>query len=194
MKIKSTELLTDLIKNTQELKQIAQEKFAPLSDKKLNRKPTPDSWSIAQCLEHLNLYGDYYLEAMQNAMQNSNTNSQEIFKSGMLGNYFANTMLPKEEGKIKKMESPKPQNPNLNKELQLSNKTVSRFISQQEQMLQLLETAQNKNLNKIRIPITIAKWIRLRLGDTFRFNVNHNIRHVKQAERVLVVKPSLVKN
>lgn len=59
MKIKSTELLAELIKNTKELKQVAQKKLAPLSDLELNYKSTPDSWSIAQCLEHLNLYGDF---------------------------------------------------------------------------------------------------------------------------------------
>ena len=192
MKIKSTELIADLIKSTKKLKQIAEEKFVPLSDSELNRKPNPDAWSIAQCLEHLNLYGDYYLKVMEKAMQKSSANSQEIFKSGMLGNYFANIMLPKEEGKIKKMESPKPQNPNLRKDIQLSRETVSRFISQQAKMLELLEMAQDKDLNKIRIPITIARWIKLRLGDTFRFNVNHNIRHIKQAERVLGKKVSSV--
>jgi uncharacterized damage-inducible protein DinB len=185
MKIKSTELIADLIKSTKKLKQIAEEKFVPLSDSELNHKPNPNAWSIAQCLEHLNLYGDYYLEAMRNAMQKSNASSDTIFKSGLIGNYFANVMLPKEDDTVKKMEAPKPQNPTLRKDIQLSRKTVSRFISQQDEMLELLEIAQNKNLNKIRIPITIAKWMKLRLGDTFRFNVNHNIRHMKQAERVL---------
>ena len=185
MKIKSTELIADLIKSTKNLKEIVEEKFVHLSDSELNHKPNPDAWSITQCLEHLNLYGDYYLEAMQNAMQKSNAGSETIFKSGMIGNYFANVMLPKQDDTVKKMEAPKPQNPSLHKDIKLSRKTVMRFISQQEHMLDLLEMARDKNLNKIRIPITIAKWMKLRLGDTFRFNVNHNIRHIKQAERVL---------
>ena len=92
MKIKSTELIADLIKSTKNLKEIVEEKFVHLSDSELNHKPNPDAWSITQCLEHLNLYGDYYLEAMENAMQKSNADSKTIFKSGMIGNYFANVM------------------------------------------------------------------------------------------------------
>lgn len=184
MKIKSIDLLKELSKTTKELKQIAEEKFIPLSEQEFNYKTNPDSWSVAQCLEHLNLYGDYYLEVMQKAIEKSNSPSQELFKSGMLGNYFANMMLPK-EGEIKKMEAQKKQNPSKFETIYLPKETLNRFIGQQEQMLELLEKAKNKSLNKIRIPITLSKLIKLRLGDAFRFNVNHTLRHMNQAQRVI---------
>ena len=52
-------------------------------------------------------------------------------------------------------------------------------------MLQLLSLAHDKNLNNIRIPISINKWIKIKLGDTFRFVIYHNERHIQQAKRVL---------
>ena len=39
--------------------------------------------------------------------------------------------------------------------------------------------------NKTRIPISINKWIKIKLGDTFRFVIYHNERHIQQAKRVL---------
>ena len=52
-------------------------------------------------------------------------------------------------------------------------------------MMELLDRAKSANLAKIRIPITIYPWLKLKLGDTFRFSVNHNERHVIQSMKVL---------
>ena len=52
-------------------------------------------------------------------------------------------------------------------------------------MLQLLEEAKSVDLNAVRIPISIAKFIKLKLGDVFMFLIAHNLRHVKQAERAI---------
>ena len=66
-------------------------------------------WNILECLEHLNLYGDFYLPQIENKIQNSDTKTDFEFKSGLLGNYFAKTMLPKE--KLNKMKTFKDKNP-----------------------------------------------------------------------------------
>jgi hypothetical protein len=49
----------------------------------------------------------------------------------------------------------------------------------------LLERSREINLNKAKVPISIAKFIRLKLGDVFNFLIAHNHRHVLQAERAL---------
>ena len=41
------------------------------------------------------------------------------------------------------------------------------------------------DLNKIKTAISISKWIKLKLGDTFRVVVYHNERHIKQANKIL---------
>ena len=69
-----------------------------------------------------------------------------------------------------------------------SHAVISEFIDQQEKLLQLLEAAAKVDLNKVRIPISISKLIKLRLGDTFNFTVAHQNRHVLQAQRALNVK------
>ncbi|MCB0517204.1 MAG: DinB family protein [Chitinophagales bacterium] len=179
MKIKSSELLQELQTETAKIKQIAQN-FQKLPPASLNYKHTPESWSALECLQHLNLYGEYYLPAIENALKNAKSQSIEMFQSGWLGNYFANSMLPKEN--MMKMQSPKDKNPAGSA---LDKSVIGEFLAQQEKMLQLLQTAQKYNLNKIRIPITLSKWIRLKLGDTFRFNIYHNMRHLAQAQRAL---------
>jgi uncharacterized protein (DUF2249 family) len=50
-------------------------------------------------------------------------------------------------------------------------------------MLELLEIARSKNLNRIRTSISISKLIKLKLGDTLRVVIYHNGRHLQQALR-----------
>ena len=59
------------------------------------------------------------------------------------------------------------------------------FATSQQQLLQLLHTASMRNLNKIRIPVSIAPLIKMKLGDTFRFLVAHQQRHLVQIEHTI---------
>jgi len=145
----------------------------------LTWKENPDSWSVLECLEHLNLYGNFYLPAIGTKIKTSNSTPDDDFKSGLLGDYFAKSMLPKEN--LNKMKTFKGKNP-LNADL---DKTViDVFIAQQFQLIELLNQSRNVSLNKVKIPTSISSLIRLKLGDTFRFYVNHIIRHFKQIENI----------
>ena len=103
-------------------------------------------------------------------------------------------MLPDTEGVPRsKMKAPKNAIPAPEHD---ARAIVAKFIDQQEKMLLLLEQARIVNISKIRIPISISRWIRLKLGDTFLFIIAHNQRHIAQLERALKatkVKPQNVK-
>ena len=181
MRIASHQLIKDLLEKTSEATEEAKG-FKLLSVEQLNFKKTKDAWSILECVEHLNLYGDYYLEAIEKSMSFQKKNSDSsIFKSGVIGNYFANLMLVK-DGKIKKMKSPKDKNP-ANSHLSIS--TIDRFLKQQEKLVSLLQQAAAVDLTKTKTSISISPHIKLRLGDTFRFFVYHIERHMLQAKRNL---------
>jgi hypothetical protein len=51
--------------------------------------------------------------------------------------------------------------------------------------LQLLNKARNTDLGKIRIPISIAPFIKLKLGDVFAFIIAHHQRHFVQINNTL---------
>ncbi len=46
---------------------------------------------------------------------------------------------------------------------------LNQFIADQHTLLNLLEIAKSSNLNKLRVPTSLTKLIKLNLGDTFRF-------------------------
>ena len=179
MTISTENLINELIELTHEHLAFA-ESLLLKTDAELNKRLTNESWSVLECLEHLNLYGNFYLPEIKNRIETSSTKTTAEFKSGWLGNYFAQSMLPKE--KLNKMKAFKSMNPIHSS---LSKNTVTVFIDQQKQLLDLLNAARLVNLNKVKTSISITTLIKLKLGDTFRFLIYHNKRHVVQAKKVL---------
>lgn len=179
--IKLTDMQTEntiqsLVEHTREaINQAEQLKHLDLQE--LNWRAAFDSWSILECLEHLNLYGNFYLPQIELQIKQSNTKPDPVFKSGILGDYFAKSMLPKE--KLNKMKTFKDKNP-LNSKLDKA--VIDHFIAQQMKLLDLLSQSRNVNLSKVKIKTSISSLIRINLGDTFRFIIYHNLRHLKQIE------------
>lgn len=155
--------------------------FQNRDDAFLNRPSATGGWSIAQCLDHLNSYGHYYLPRMREKLRIAPSVEKEDFTSTWLGAYFAKVMDP-ETGK-RKFKAFKGHIPpsNLN-----SAAVVSEFIRQQEELLYLLRESISKDLDKIRIPVSIVPFIRMKIGDVFQFLVAHDERHMQQAKRNLV--------
>ena len=67
----------------------------------------------------------------------------------------------------------------------LDKTTIDRFLQQQTTLIELLETSKTYSLDKVKVSTSISKFIKLTLGDTFHFVINHNLRHMKQIERIL---------
>lgn len=156
--------------------------FKRLSVEELNERENAESWSILECLEHLNRYGEYYLvEIEKRILAAPEEDKATHFSSGWLGNYFVGMIQPQED-QIKKMKTPKSMNP-LHAELEPT--VIDRFLKQQRRMLQLLKQAETIDLTNTKTSITLTNFIKLRLGDTFRFVIYHNQRHVMQAERIV---------
>lgn len=179
MKISTTALLDELKSRTGQHLHYA-EKLLLKTEEELNFRVSTDSWSTLECLEHLNRYGDFYIPEISRRISSSTTTPKPDFQPGILGNYFAKSMLPKE--RLNKMKTLKAMNPVHSK---LNKDVVTEFIKQQHQLLDLLEKAKQVNLEKIKTGISISKLITLKLGDTFRFVIYHSARHMVQAERVL---------
>ncbi|WP_343560283.1 DinB family protein [Sphingobacterium sp.] len=179
MKYKSLALLEQLcIQTGEHMAFVESLKALPLAD--LNNRPHKNSWNILECIAHLNLYGNFYLSEISSRMAASQSNAASYFNRGLLGNYFAKSILPKDRpNKMKTFPEMDP----IHK--QLDKNVLDIFLRQQQNFLKLLEQAKSKDLSKIRTNISINKWIKIRLGDTFRFLVNHNLRHLEQIKTIL---------
>lgn len=176
--MKSDELITELIAQTTEITKRV-ERYQEYALPVLKWRSTDNSWNILECIAHLNLYGAFYLPEFDRQLSNAKIADDQFFRPGLLGNYFANSMLPKD--KLNKMQTFKDKNP-LGQELDLA--TIQLFLQQQYKLLALLEKARGISLNKTKISISISRFLKLKLGDGFRFYVNHILRHIKQMESI----------
>lgn len=190
MKMPSHTLLDTLLAQTQRATQTART-FTLLDEAALNFRPAPQAWSILECLEHLNRYGDFYLVEIERCLlQAKQTPNPPPYQSGWMGNYFAHMMQVK-EGKMTKMKTLPDKNP-LHEVLSVT--VLDKFLKQQESLVKLLHMAKEVDLNRNRTAISITRFITFRLGDTFRFFINHIERHVWQASQVAALLPARTNN
>lgn len=177
MKTDSKTLLTELEALTVEVLERTAA-FEACTPEVLSRKPSPDAWSILECLEHLNRYSNFYLPEIKKALTfPSRTNT---FKSGPIGNFLVNAVIPKENSR--KMTTFSAMNPDG---APLSSQVLIDFLLNQRQLLSYIQKAKMANLNKAIVPVTFTRLVKLRLGDTLRFMAYHNQRHILQALRNL---------
>lgn len=172
--------------NALELRMVA------LNDRELLLPREDGGWSIAQIMEHLNVYARYYQPLLRTKMENNGhrVDARGItFRSGWLGNYFTNLMKPTAEDdlkkgkKKKKMKAPSFSAPPRDLPAQ---QVLQEYRAHIKDMLFLLDAAGMVDLNKFRIPISIAPFIRLKGGDVLQFLVAHLQRHHQQMEGVYI--------
>lgn len=177
MKAENQALITTLLSITE--KSISEAVYLKtLSSEQLNFKNHHHQWNALQCLEHLNLYGDFYLPKIEAQILTQKPVSGKLsFKAGMLGNYFAN-MIQVKGNKVKKYKAMK----HMTAQGGLLNTlTIERFLKQQELLKALLKQCLYIDLNKSKVETALSRFIKLNMGDTLRFMVYHTERHMLQA-------------
>ncbi len=155
-----------------------------LPEAKLKAAPAPGKWSVLQAIYHLESYNGYYLPHIAGVIKNGkNYPATPSFKAGLLGNYFANAMLPGNNGTVKNaMKAPAGHTPAPGF---ADTNVLVEFINSQQQLLRLIKDARAVNITRLTVPISIAKFIKIRLGDTFRFLIAHQQRHFAQVANTL---------
>ncbi|PHN07382.1 DinB family protein [Flavilitoribacter nigricans] len=169
------------------------EPLKSLPEAELREKPTADAWSVVEVIAHLNYYARFYVQAMEEQLDGHQTQAQTEFHPGWFGNYFTKSIGPSPDGTVKnKMNTPKDARPQAPAALS-PQEEIAEFVAHQHQILNLLQIARTADLGKIRVPISLTRFIRLKLGDTFRFVIAHEQRHFQQIDRVLSVVAEKVK-
>lgn len=153
----------------------------------LIRQARPGSWSALQVLEHLNSYSRFYLPEIDRAIRTGKP-SRGSYKPGVWGQYFVRLIQTADDGTpVKKMKAARRHRPHFAADLK---PVIAEFLHSQTVMLELLSAAAEIDLGKARTRVSIAGWLRLRLGDCLRFQVAHQHRHLLQLQRAVAVQMS----
>lgn len=183
---KTTELLNNLVAITEENISVVQKKMVHLGKNQLNWSPNIDSWNIIEVLAHLNKYAAFYHHTFDDKISKTRfTEPKETFTSSPLGRSAWKSMKLGNANNVKrKFKSPKGTNPKADQDLITGNE-VTDFIKNQQQLITIINAARGVGLRKVKIPISISRIVRLRLGDALMFVIYHNQRHIQQALNLL---------
>lgn len=176
----TSQFLAELTAAVEALRATARTEFAPLPLALLNQRSAPASWSILECLEHLNRYGRYYVPALARALQRLHpapVGPTEVQYS-WLGRKSVAMMRPTTAKKSTTLSRMNPLGSPLD------GHVLSEFDRHQARLLDLLARAHGADLNRAAVPVEFFRLLKLRLGEALEFVVVHQQRHLQQAQRV----------
>lgn len=160
----------------------AKSNFSKLTAAQLNWKPSPDKWSIAQCLDHLIVSNNTYIPQFDAIIAGKHSNSfyQNIrFISKFFGEY-----LIRETGPVvaKPMKNPPAFAPSQS---EITGTIVSDFEKHQQQFCTKLSQLSGKDLDKTVLSSPALGIITYTLRDLLTILSGHEQRHLNQAKNVL---------
>lgn len=182
MKVFNTKaLIQELQDITSNNIEVLEKKFSHLSEEQKSWRPSKDAWNILEVCGHLNEYARFYHTVFLDRIEKTKFKSpKETFTSSPLGRSAWRSMKLGRANNIKrKFKSPKHHNPSLVPEL-VSGNDIVELIENQKEILDVLNQAQTVSLRKVKVPISISRIVRLRLGDALMFVIYHNQRHLQQ--------------
>lgn len=151
----------------------------PLSDEQFMWRPGQDSWSIAECLDHLNATARVYLPALDEGIADAirrGVYGEGPFKYNWIGQLsvrFSDTRV-----RFKASDDVQPGSGRSRREI------LAAFRAYQVQYVDRLRQANGVDLARARVRVPLTSWLRIPLGSGFAVMVAHSRRHLAQARRV----------
>ena len=152
-----------------------------LTDAQLNWKPRPDAWSVGQCLEHLCLSNEVYVEPIVTALERRPaTGPVDEITPGWFARWFIRNYIEPTTQK-KPTRAPSKAVPIA---LNIESSILDRFLTSNQRVRDLMKLALQHDVNRVRFRNPYVPIIRFTVGTGFQIIARHNHRHLAQAERV----------
>lgn len=178
------ETATDLQARLTAILEIVDREFGSLTEEQLRKKPTPDKWSIIECLQHLNLAERFYIRNIQHKVDQLGllqTNpTDQTLKAGLVGRGLCWAVDPKTKVKLK---APSIVKPRRAAEWNVPE-VMNQFIELQTVLKSSIDRAIYLDWNQTKLPTLFGNWLKINLGDALRMLILHTERHLAQAMRV----------
>jgi hypothetical protein len=155
---------------------------APLDDDRFNWQPAPGVWSVAQCIEHLNVTTRLYLPKLDEGIAEAirrGLYGEGPFTYNWIGRFFVFSLEPPPRVRVK---APKAFHPVPYRARQ---DVLAAFCAYQKQYIDRLRQANGLDLARARVSSPTATWIRMPLGSGFALVAAHERRHLWQARNVM---------
>jgi hypothetical protein len=152
-----------------------------LKESQFNWRPDPHSWSMAECLLHLNIVGDRYVHVLEKILAEARARGlvgQGPFEHGWLAKWILANTEPPPKRKFKAGRSFTPAYG------QPITAVLPTFLHLQGQFALQLEQANGLDLARVKAPAPGLGPARFNLQLTFTWIAAHERRHLWQARQV----------
>jgi hypothetical protein len=142
-----------------------------------------DSWSVAECLDHLATANRVYLRAMQPVAERALTQGRRRrrpARPGLIGGWFVRTLEPPVKPQFKG-KTPQSIRPRVSPSL---DDAVGQFFASQDEVRAFLRRYADIDLAGIRFPNPFIRGVRFSLATGMHVIAAHERRHLWQAWRV----------
>ena len=155
---------------------------APLNDEQFAWQSAPAAWSIAQCLDHLNMTARAYLPALDEGIAaaiRQGLYGEGPFAYWWLARLFVRTMEPPPRPRMKAPRTFLPPPARTRREI------MTAFGAYQVQFVDRLRQANGLDLARARVRSPVVSWVHMPLGTGFAAMTAHQRRHLWQARKVM---------
>jgi hypothetical protein len=157
-------------------------KFKSLSEDQINWKPSADSWSIAECVDHLIVTNKLYFNEFEKQFTERKLKtdySKVEVKHKWLSKFIIKSVDPANIKKVKTFPVFMPSRSKYTKDV------FNTFNELQNGLTNLVGTAMNLDLNNYVMSSPAAKIIKENFCDVLEIIRLHDRRHFNQADRLL---------
>jgi hypothetical protein len=185
----SHQIIQECITSTKANVERALRKFSSLSEKQMNWKPGPDSWSIGECISHLINSNALYLSKIESIIA-SNTSAPAkdfSYKQSFVGKLIVKGVTPANERKSKTFKVFFPDASEISKSI------INDYAASSQKFIELAYKLRHLDLTKLKLSSPVNKVLRMNLGDPLILIPKHDERHLNQAERVMSHKEFPIK-
>ena len=156
--------------------------FGTLTNDQMNWKPNPNTWSIAQNLDHLIVVNETYYPVLS-ALKEGKYKTPFIAKIGFIVSFLGKTVLKAvQPDRQKKMKTFPIWEPNTSK---IQEDVLKKFENHQKELKQKIQDAKELIEKGTIISSPANRYIVYKLETAFDIIVSHEQRHLAQAIEVL---------
>lgn len=172
---------SDLRRQYQDLIDRMQQVFRGVDEDLATQRPIPGRWSMAECIAHLNITGEPYLESLGALMDEAERRDfprRHRHGQGFIARWITQTLEPPYRLRVKTFTRFEPQ-AGAGVE-----QTLTMFEKQQQHFLALIDRMERQGVPRRRVSSPVQPLLRLYADDWLRFLAAHARRHLWQAEQV----------
>lgn len=154
-----------------------------LSDDAFNWKPDAKSWSVGECVVHLNKISKGYLSALESAVAVEAPRAEGPFTYGWLTRTFIQAVRPGSRSMPTAPSMKPPATESTRSDIDKA-RVLARYDADTDRFLQIVTSAEGLDLSRIKVASPFLPVARFALGGLVEALGLHALRHVQQAERV----------